>query len=196
MNQVFVVFYEHIPSWLLLFLLLLKMYVNWEKKQHLIYSSKWYSFNTIVDYLHDLKLTIILNTFNKERSNTLILSVVPPVSKEKRFSKGEGYLCEGIGDWKLKLNTINSLFQQMDGYVETQIISLINQLFGSIEHDIINMQRFEAHFNMVWRDEFSHNLNDCDNLFCILFKRVLWLKERVFDKLKTTLPFYTIKWWF
>lgn len=180
-----------------------EMYSNWNKNERLIFDSKWYEVNAIIDYLHYIKLNIMLNTFQSgiNAPPSYPKKTRPAVSSNKRFPRNENYLCESIGDWYLIFTTIQVLTSQYiygiteNGLTEIQLISLINQLLcGIMEDQLVDRDCFELYYNLYWQNEFYHNLDTCDNVFCILFKKFLYFTGEICGQLRRAkVSFYKIK---
>ena len=150
------------PSFFFIFAIM-GMYTNWTPQSALILSAfKWYTVNNTIDYLHKMRSCII----GKKMVHLLnLISSEVKVDKQTRFPGDIVYLCEGIGTWNLWLDQLllaksiltkersveGSSFKSM-GQVELYALEKINQLLLCFSHEenVINQQRFESIYHLIW----------------------------------------------
>ncbi|KAI8977633.1 hypothetical protein BDF20DRAFT_836415 [Mycotypha africana] len=171
-------------------------YTNWET--HILPSLslfRWYKLSDVVDYLHNIRDTVILFENRPDAKSIQKPVHYPlPASLNQRFPEHEIYLCEGIGDWHLKLDLLrllsaklfnkiynnNSIENENDslfnstGHIEICILKVSNQLLQLIEQrtDLITRSKFELRYNLLWETDF-HDVMSCNNCFCKAYKMIV-----------------------
>ncbi|KAI8974358.1 hypothetical protein BDB01DRAFT_405937 [Pilobolus umbonatus] len=146
------------------------MYTNWEKYSTLISSFEWYSVIDTIKHLQGIR-SFIINT--PDKLSSIYAPQLNPIelTNVSRFPD-EGYLCEGIGDWHLKLDllhlTLSTLYHHNKmtreyedfktiGQAEKYCMILIHDLLTSIYAmtEVVRQDTFETKYGLKW-DQAHH----------------------------------------
>ncbi|KAI8078159.1 uncharacterized protein B0P05DRAFT_111839 [Gilbertella persicaria] len=159
------------------------MYRKWEMQT--IQALKWYPVTSVIDYLHKVRTCII---HDKQLSLESLLCCAFPARKTRRFPMEVSYLCEGIGDWHLKLGLVHLFLHSIRrhdrsvGHIHIDVLWLINDLLRSFEtqKDVITRSKFEARYQLIWEEQDwdQHDVATCDNPICHLYSRLFYLLQQ------------------
>ncbi|KAI8639971.1 hypothetical protein BD408DRAFT_370687, partial [Parasitella parasitica] len=153
------------------------MYSNWEEQAlDSLTTIKWYPVAEVIRYLDSLRRFIIMTPGKLSETYMPMLHRGGehdmhhqdlPASKSERFPKYEAYICEAIGDWGLKLDSLalissivvntNRLERKYPhvnspGDLEQLALGIIHELRGMVQDriDFVNRQKFEARYDLDW----------------------------------------------
>ncbi|KAI9251895.1 hypothetical protein BDA99DRAFT_425746, partial [Phascolomyces articulosus] len=147
------------------------MYNNWDCKMDIITNHlRWYRTADLITFVHQVCEFVIrsIGRMSEAYAPNLIQSECP-ARPNVRFPQNDLYICEGVGGWSYRINTLllalsivlhpNKLHRgypevETPGDAEMALLASAADVIGSIERlqDIIDRNTFEQRYEIQWID--------------------------------------------
>ena len=147
------------------------MYNNWDCKMDVITGHlRWYRTVDLITFVHEV-CEFVLRTIGRlsEAYAPKLIHRLCPAQANVRFPHDQLYICEGVGGWSYRINTLllslsivlhpNKLqrrYPEVDtlGDAEMALLASAAEVVGSIERlqDVIDRDSFEQRYEIHWTD--------------------------------------------